>query len=70
MLAYDQDAETGEWSYEVVAENLNNPRGMDIGPDGNLYVLESGKGTPADDPNAEDALSVQFIPGLVSQRAG
>jgi lysophospholipase L1-like esterase len=70
VLAYDQDAETGEWSYEVVAENLNNPRGMDIGPDGNLYVLESGKGTPADDPNAEDALSVQFIPGLVSQRAG
>ncbi|WP_250123579.1 ScyD/ScyE family protein [Chroococcidiopsis sp. CCMEE 29] len=70
VLAYEQDAETGEWSYKVVAENLNNPRGMDIGPDGNLYVLESGKGTPADDPNAEDALSVQFIPGLVSQRAG
>ena len=70
VLAYEQDAETGEWSYEVVAENLKNPRGMDIGPDGNLYVLESGEGTPADDPNAEDALSVQFIPGLVSQRAG
>ena len=70
VLAYDQDAETGEWSYEVVADNLKNPRGMDIGPDGNLYVLESGEGTPADDPNAEDALSVQFIPGLVSQRAG
>ncbi len=70
VLAYEQDAESGEWSSEVVAENLNNPRGMDIGPDGNLYVLESGKGTPADDPNAEDALSVQFIPGLVSQRAG
>ena len=70
VLAYDQDGETGEWSYEVVAENLKNPRGMDIGPDGNLYVLESGEGTPADDPNAEDALSVQFIPGLVSQRAG
>ena len=70
VLAYDQDPETGEWSYEVVADNLKNPRGMDIGPDGNLYVLESGEGTPADDPNVEDALSVQFIPGLVSQRAG
>ena len=70
VLAYDQDAETGEWSYEVVAENLLNPRGMDIGPDGNLYVLESGEGTPADDPNVDDALSIQFIPGLVSQRAG
>ena len=70
VLAYEQDAETGEWSHEVVAENLKNPRGMDIGPDGNLYVLESGDGTPADDPNVEDALSVQFIPGLVSQRAG
>ena len=70
VLAYEQDAETGEWSHEVVAENLKNPRGIDIGPDGNLYVLETGDGTPADDPNAEDALSVQFIPGLVSQRAG
>jgi phospholipase/lecithinase/hemolysin len=70
VLAYEQDAETGEWSYEVVAENLKNPRGMDIGPDGNLYVLETGEGTPADDPNAEDALSIQFIPNLVSQRAG
>ena len=70
VLAYEQDAETGEWSHEVVAQNLNNPRGMDIGPDGNLYVLETGKGTPADDPNVEDALSIEFIPGLVSQRAG
>ena len=70
VLAYEQNAESGEWSYEVVAENLKNPRGMDIGPDGNLYVLETGDGTPADDPNVEDALSVQFIPGLVSQRAG
>jgi phospholipase/lecithinase/hemolysin len=70
VLAYEQDAETGEWSYEVVAENLKNPRGMDIGSDGNLYVLETGEGTPADDPNVEDALSIQFIPNLVSQRAG
>jgi phospholipase/lecithinase/hemolysin len=70
VLAYEQNPETGEWSHEVVAENLNNPRGMDIGPDGNLYVLEVGKGTPADDPNVEDALSVEFIPGSVSQRAG
>ena len=70
ILAYEQDSETGEWSHEVVADNLNNPRGMDIGPDGNLYVLETGEGTPADDPNVDDALSVQFIPGLVSQRAG
>ena len=70
ILAYEQDGETGEWSYEVVAENLKNPRGMEIGPDGNLYVLESGEGTPVDDPNFEDALTVQFIPGLVSLRAG
>ena len=70
VLAYEQDTETGEWSHEVVADNLKNPRGMDIGPDGNLYVLEQGEGTPADDPNVDDALSVQFIPGLVSQRAG
>ena len=29
---------------KVVAEGLNNPRGIGIGPDGALYVAESGSG--------------------------
>ncbi|HQH71955.1 MAG TPA: ScyD/ScyE family protein, partial [bacterium] len=29
---------------EVVASNLDNPRGLSFGPDGALYVTEAGKG--------------------------
>jgi sugar lactone lactonase YvrE len=28
----------------VVADHLNNPRGIEIGPDGSVYVAEAGKG--------------------------
>jgi len=28
----------------VVAEGLDNPRGMDFAPNGDLYVAESGRG--------------------------
>lgn len=31
-------------SFSVVAENLNNPRGLTIGPDGSLYIAEAGIG--------------------------
>jgi sugar lactone lactonase YvrE len=31
---------------EVVASNLNNPRGLNFGPDGALYVAEAGSGGP------------------------
>lgn len=70
LLAYERDAETGEWSHEVVAKGLLNPRGLDIGPDGKLYILETGIGTPADDPDVENAPVIPFIPGLVSERGG
>ena len=70
LLAYERDADTGEWSAEVVAEGLHNPRGLDVGPDGKLYILEQGLGTPADDPDAENAPVIPFIPGLVSQSGG
>ena len=34
----------GSGGLKVVAEGLNNPRGIGIGPDGALYVAESGSG--------------------------
>ena len=31
-------------SFQVVAQGLNNPRGMTFGPDGSLYIAEAGVG--------------------------
>ncbi len=33
-------------SFPVVAQGLNNPRGMTFGPDGGLYIAEAGVGGP------------------------
>ena len=70
VLRYSQDPETGKYSHEVVADNLESPRGLSFGPDGKLYVLEQGEGTPPGDPNFDDAPVVQLIPGVVGQRGG
>ncbi|MEJ2855925.1 MULTISPECIES: ScyD/ScyE family protein [unclassified Saccharothrix] len=35
-------AHAGGWT--VVAEGLDNPRGLDVAPDGSLYVAEAGRG--------------------------
>ena len=69
LLAYTQD-DAGEWSVEELAEGLHNPRGLDVGPDGKLYILEQGLGTPLESPEAADAPVIPFIPGLVSQSGG
>ena len=37
-------ASAAEPTVEVVAQGLDNPRGMAIGPDGHLYVAEAGRG--------------------------
>ena len=36
----------GGGGLEVVADGLDNPRGIGFGPDGALYVAESGSGGP------------------------
>ena len=70
VLDYKQDPTTGAWSNTVIASGLNSPRGMAFGPDGNLYVLEQGTGTPNGAPGADTAPVIPFIPGLVSERGG
>jgi hypothetical protein len=44
MAAVAKGGSGGSGELRVVAEGLNNPRGIGIGPDGALYVAESGKG--------------------------
>ena len=70
VLDYKQDPATGAWSSTVIASGLNSPRGMSFGPDGQLYVLEQGTGTPNGAPGADTAPVIPFIPGLVSERGG
>ena len=70
ILDYKQDPTTGAWSNSVIASGLNSPRGMAFGPDGNLYVLEQGTGTPSGAPGSDTAPVIPFIPGLVSERGG
>ncbi len=71
VLRYRVDEATGKAaSVEVIADGLNNPRGLAFGPDGRLYVNEQGLGTPGDSPDAATAPNVPFIPGLVSERGG
>jgi len=70
ILDYKQDPTTGAWSSSVLASGLNGPRGMAFGPDGKLYVLEQGTGTPNGAPGSDTAPVIPFIPGLVSERGG
>ncbi len=70
VIRYHTDPTTGTVSDTVVASGLLNPRGMAFGPDGNLYVLETGAGEPANAPGAASAPVIPFIPGLVSERGG
>ena len=70
VLDYHTDPATGQVTSSVVATGLNDPRGMAFGPDGNLYVLEQGTGTPTGAPGADTAPVIPFIPGLVSERGG
>ncbi len=70
VLRYHTDPTSGAVTSTVVACGLDNPRGLAFGPDGNLYVLNTGEGTPSGSPGAATAPVIPFIPGLVSERGG
>jgi len=43
-------------SMKVLARGLDNPRGLDIGPDGAVYVAEAGKGGPNCEGSGQDQI--------------
>ncbi|MBO3458957.1 ScyD/ScyE family protein [Aetokthonos hydrillicola Thurmond2011] len=49
-------------SYEVVADGLDNPRGIAFDADGNLYVTESGRGGDGSDGRCIPSPSAGYIP--------
>ena len=44
LIEPSQAALLGEPTVSVVATDLDNPRGLNFGPDGGLYVAEAGTG--------------------------
>ena len=48
-------------SYEVVADGLDNPRGIVFDANGNLYVAESGKGGDGSDGRCIPSPSAQYL---------
>ena len=49
-------------SFEVVADGLDNPRGISFDPWGNIYVAESGRGGDGNDGRCIPSPSSQYIP--------
>lgn len=62
--------------YTVVAGGLSSPRGLTFGPDGSLYVAQTGSGgntgkiTKIRDPYAANPSTSDLVTGIVSVKAG
>ena len=66
-LAMTSGITQAESSVTVVADGLNNPRGLDFAPNGALYVAEAGIG--AGDGDAGSALGIGFS-GSITEISG
>ncbi|HEY3612392.1 MAG TPA: ScyD/ScyE family protein [Gaiellales bacterium] len=58
-----QAHQPGAPGWKVVASGLDNPRGISLAPNGDLWIAEAGKGGPASSQLGADGTPVNCMPG-------
>ncbi len=69
-LVLSQVAAGGAASVRTVASHLNNPRGLEVGPDGALYIAEAGAAGKAKCVKGPEGLQCGGLTGAVIKVAG